>query len=321
MDDGDRGVGWGRGERLMAKGQPSHLAGVARLLWAGARRRGVDPSRARRAPARKLAVEREGLKATLPQLRRYLAATRADPSSADAQRLPPGFAAIWETALALELLAVEGMPFPSKGIVHLGSELVMIRPLQVGEPVRARLELERIEAHSRGALLVLRFRSWNRPGVLYQENHSRYLLPGIAPPPWTAHQPHAAAAAILGRTPSGDWREVSSWDLSAGAGLRYARASGDYNPVHLWPWSARLLGFSRPILHGHCTLAMVSHELTRATGKQPRKVSGRFRTPLELPAAVRLEVAGDLESGSVQVRLRGASSRGRPFLEGLWVGA
>lgn len=305
----------------MARGQPSHLGAAVRLVVAGARRRGRNPANAQRAPARKLAVERDGLVARVAQLRRYLAATRGDPSAAGTEPLPPGYAAIWETGLTLELLALEGMPFPSRGIVHLASELVVIRPLQVGDSVRARLELERIEAHSRGAVLVLRFRSWTRPGILCQENHSRYLLPGIAPPPWTAHQMPPGEAAAPERRLPGDWQEVSSWDLSAGAGLRYARASGDYNPVHLWPWSARLLGFSRPILHGHCTLAMVSHELTRITGKVPRKVSGRFRTPLELPASVHLEVAGELETGSVPVRLRGAAQRGRPFLEGLWVGA
>lgn len=304
----------------MARGQPSHLGAVARLMWVGARRRGKNTGSAQRAPARKLAVERDGLVASVSHLRRYLAATRGEVTAAETQPIPPGYAAIWETGLTLELLALEGMPFPSRGIVHLASELVVIRPLQVGDSVRARLELERIDAHSRGAVLVLRFRCWNRAGVLSQENYSRYLLPGIAPPPWTAHQPNPAEAAA-GRKLSGEWQEISSWDLTARAGLRYARASGDYNPVHLWPWSARLLGFSRPILHGHCTLAMVSHELTRATGKQPRKVSGRFRTPLELPAKVHLEVAGQLESGSVPVRLRGAAKRGRPFLEGLWVGA
>lgn len=302
---------------MRGQGRLSHLRGVAQLALLGLRRRGRGPLRAQRGPARKMAVERGGLVATHGQLRRYLAATRGPET---ARYPPPGYSSIWETALALELLALEGMPFPSRGIVHLATELVVVRPLNLFDPVRARLELEGIEAHSRGAVLVLRFRCWKEAGQLCQENESRYLLPGVAPPPWTAGPPRPPEEPSTVRPPKGEWRMISTWDLPADAGLRYARASGDFNPVHLWPWTARWLGFPRPILHGHCTLAMVSHEIGGVSGAAPRKVSGRFRTPLELPATVRLETAGELESGSVRMRLMDTKRRGRPYLEGLWVG-
>ena len=38
-------------------------------------------------------------------------------------------------------------------------------------------------------------------------------------------------------------------------GVRYARLSMDWNPHHLYPWSARLLGYRAPIAHGLWTLA------------------------------------------------------------------
>ena len=44
-------------------------------------------------------------------------------------------------------------------------------------------------------------------------------------------------------------------DSSADLGVRYARVSGDWNPHHLWPWSARLLGYKSPIVHGMWTVA------------------------------------------------------------------
>ena len=50
--------------------------------------------------------------------------------------------------------------------------------------------------------------------------------------------------------PSG-WMTVQ---VPASIGLQYARATGDYNPHHLYPWSARLLGYSRPMAHGMWTL-------------------------------------------------------------------
>ena len=44
-------------------------------------------------------------------------------------------------------------------------------------------------------------------------------------------------------------------EVAGDTGIRYAKVSGDWNPHHLYPWSARLLGYRSPIAHGLWTLA------------------------------------------------------------------
>ncbi len=44
-------------------------------------------------------------------------------------------------------------------------------------------------------------------------------------------------------------------NLAAHLGVQYGYISGDWNPHHLWPWSARLLGYRKPIAHGMWTMA------------------------------------------------------------------
>jgi hypothetical protein len=58
-------------------------------------------------------------------------------------------------------------------------------------------------------------------------------------------------------------------------GRLYARLSGDYNPIHLWPWSARLLGFKRPIIHGMHTVgrAVAEIEIENATARVARRIT------------------------------------------------
>eukprot|EP00731_Ephydatia_muelleri_P018034 Em0011g74a len=46
-------------------------------------------------------------------------------------------------------------------------------------------------------------------------------------------------------------------DVPDDTGLRYAAATGDYNPHHLYPRMARLLGYKQPMVHGMWTLAKV----------------------------------------------------------------
>lgn len=304
----------------MATDGPSHLGAAVRLAVAGVRRRGIRGAPRAVEPARKVAVERRDILVSEARVRRYLAATGGSSvyplSGADAV-LPPTYFAVWETALTLELLAADGMPFPAGGVVHLASEVVVVRPLRLSDRIRCRLALERAEAHAKGTVLVLDGRCWNAAGQLCQQNETRLLVRGGGPLPGTVR----AARGEAGNGPARDgvsWRELTTWSLPADAGVRYARASGDFNPIHLWPWSSRLLGFSRPILHGHCLLAMIAHELSRATGRHTRKVAARFRAPVELPGRVRLEVAED--AGGAGVRVVNAEREGEACVEGRWVG-
>ena len=48
---------------------------------------------------------------------------------------------------------------------------------------------------------------------------------------------------------------VAEWRLAGDIGRRYGAASGDRNPIHLHPLTARLFGFPRAIAHGMWTVA------------------------------------------------------------------
>jgi len=49
-------------------------------------------------------------------------------------------------------------------------------------------------------------------------------------------------------------------------GLRFAAVVADYNPIHLYPWSAKLFGFKRAIAHGMFVAAKTFHEALAVWG-------------------------------------------------------
>jgi acyl dehydratase len=67
------------------------------------------------------------------------------------------------------------------------------------------------------------------------------------------------------------------------AGLIY-RLSGDYNPIHASPVIARKAGFERPILHGLCTMGVVTRAILQACcnhrPERLRSVKLRFSAPV-----------------------------------------
>lgn len=82
-------------------------------------------------------------------------------------------------------------------------------------------------------------------------------------------------------------RLLQQWPLDAALARRYAALSGDWNPIHLWRWSARLFGQRQPILHGMASAALLEARLPQpVTGLQLAFVKTiRPGLPLELRQA------------------------------------
>jgi acyl dehydratase len=104
---------------------------------------------------------------------------------------------------------------------------------------------------------------------------------------------------------------VEEWRLPADLGRRHAAVSGDYNPIHLYPWTARPLGFSRPIAHGMWTFARC---VAAAAAPADRPVTARaeFRAPVLLPATVTYAAEGEAFElrGPDRLHVRGTVSPG-----------
>jgi acyl dehydratase len=103
------------------------------------------------------------------------------------------------------------------------------------------------------------------------------------------------------------------WRIGEDAGRRYAAVSGDRNPIHLHPLTARAFGFRRAIAHGMWTKARC---IAALEGRLPAAytVDVAFKLPVLLPAKVGLstESTGD---GGWRFGLCDARS-GRPHLAG-----
>jgi acyl dehydratase len=306
----------------MGEGTPSHLGALVRLLWqsARARGRGADPLRL---PRGRIAVERRGLSLGARRLARYLAATRGAhiPAFQGARALlPPVAPALWETALLLELLAVARLALPAGGLIHTSSELVCVRALRAAEPVRCRLVLERAEPDARGVRLTVRSQNWNPSGQLASESTFELLARSRERGAGTARTRPERAASTVSTVEDGAWHELARWRLRGRDARRYARASRDYNPVHLWAWTARPFGFRRPILHGFCLEALVAHALIerRFAGDAMalRRLRIAFQRPLLLPAKAVLRIR---EGGAFRVESTEAG-RARIYAEGEFAG-
>lgn len=93
--------------------------------------------------------------------------------------------------------------------------------------------------------------------------------------------------------------DVATWSVPKNRGKKYARISGDYNPIHTSKYLAKLFGFKRDIAHGFGILAQAVNRSELAN--QTKITAGKcqldviFKGPLYLENNASLKQAKDAE--------------------------
>ena len=103
-----------------------------------------------------------------------------------------------------------------------------------------------------------------------------------------------------------DWTELTEGaehafdvpDVTRTHFVRYAGASGDFNPIHLTGLTGRLFGFPGAIAHGMWSLARCAAQL--AAGGNCT-LEARFVRPLVLPATAIFARSNDAQSGAYRL--------------------
>ena len=178
--------------------------------------------------------------------------------------------------LHMELMTGSNFPFALLGLVHVRNDIIQHRPIAITETLDIYcrtgalfaadkgLEFETITEVRSGDTLV-----WESTST----NLSRCKVPaGLTPSPEKEDL-------------SADSWTTEKWQVASDTGRRYAKVSGDSNPIHLYPLTARLFGFPRHIAHGMWIKAHCIAELEAKFGvfEGKTKVQVQFKTPMHLP--------------------------------------
>lgn len=175
--------------------------------------------------------------------------------------------------LHMALMTDRSFPTSAMGMVHVENSLTGHRPIGIGESLTVSASVGAAVPHPAGT--AYRFATTAKVGEeLVWESVSTYLRRGRRNPDVTWSSTFEDAA------PSGP-----VWPLRPDLGRRYARVSGDYNPIHLTSLSAKALGFPRQIAHGMWTkarcIAAMENRLPDAV-----RVEVTFKKPVFLPSSV-----------------------------------
>jgi acyl dehydratase len=82
---------------------------------------------------------------------------------------------------------------------------------------------------------------------------------------------------------------TNEWHIPKSRGREYAKISGDYNPIHMSPWAAKMFGFKRDIAHGFGVMAQAidfSNAMADVDDGKAMQVDVVFKGPIFLGSDV-----------------------------------
>ena len=219
--------------------------------------------------------------------------------------------------MQLEMMVANDFPFKPIGLVHLANQIdIQFLPEQ-----DARLTLEthfgEIYSHKRGWVielitttsvgsdLALTGKSYYLSRVKHKDSEQirRSLVEPL--PTWISR-------GFEAEHPLAEHHKVEEFSLSElmfreNIGRRYAKVSGDYNPIHLYPYTTKLLGFKKAIAHGMYSKAWALSLIAKRKPVFNRACSVKvlFLQPIILPLTTHLACTNqDLsESGLLHLDL------------------
>jgi acyl dehydratase len=233
------------------------------------------------------------------QLRAYNAALGFAPDA-----LPVTFHYLLAQRAQLATMLGAAFPFRIPGMIHVSNDLVEHRVPDVRRPLVMHTTADTKPPEPTGAVHVIVTTVAEQEGQPVFTCSSDYL----------AVRGQRAAKENKGHHAHAHPPVLASWQLDAASGRRYAAISGDWNPIHLWRWSARLMGMRVPIIHGMHTVAKACALLEANTRRRIVSISARFKAPIPLPGAAAL--AADTQAGSFAV-----TSQGRDAVLGAFTNA
>lgn len=156
--------------------------------------------------------------------------------------------------LQVKLLLEPDFPFSLLGIVHIQNKITQFRPLKIEEELTVSASYGALTPHPKGWMFSIEIHFYSGSELIWQSSSTNLVR--IKHSLLVDRQTNSEIVTFLDQ-----YRET--WKLDANLGRRYAKVSGDFNPIHLAKWSAKLFGFKQPIVHGMWTKSFCVSTLNR----------------------------------------------------------
>lgn len=255
--------------KITFTGLPSMVPAYARVLLG--KKPYTAPADARIEPV-ELEVRRIVLSAA--HLQRY----RAICSVADGAAVPPAYLHVVAMPMHMQLFIAKNFPVKVLGLIHLRNTIRVLRVVDVKEPLRLRVHFDTMRLTDFGQEYDFTTR-YDQDGEVVWEEVSTMFARGNAAPKEGSKRPtierslHPESGVAMETLEVGDQ-----------TGWRYARVSGDFNPIHLTARTAKMFGFKQAVAHGMWSLGRCLASAAPQLPLEKIQIDTQFKLPVYIPS-------------------------------------
>lgn len=192
--------------------------------------------------------------------------------------LPPAYLHVLAMPLHMQLFVVKNFPVKVLGLIHLRNTIRVLGPVDERAPLRMRVHFETLRLTDYGQEYDFTT-SYQQNGAIVWEEVSTMFARGNSAPKEGAKRPTIERS---NHPDSGVATETLA--VAGDTGWRYARVSGDFNPIHLTARTAKMFGFKQAVAHGMWSMGRC---LASAAPQLPNariQVDTQFKLPVYIPS-------------------------------------
>ncbi|MGR5254360.1 MaoC/PaaZ C-terminal domain-containing protein [Vibrio astriarenae] len=218
--------------------------------------------------------------------------------------IPLPFWFVFSQPAQLALFNHPEFPVSAMGLVHTGLVIECHTAEDIGDDYQVNVSVKACHSVAKGkqiSLLIVIQNNGN--SVVTIESEYLSLAPKVR------DKTSKAKKAVSNDRPFelADTRQV---DYNVAKARKYAKISGDYNPIHIHALLSRLFGFKQPILHGMYSVASLYAYCYKRNVGSDKQMRVKFKRPLLLPQSAHI----------LQLDTRGylLNSEGKCCVEMVW---
>jgi acyl dehydratase len=166
------------------------------------------------------------------------------------------------------------------GMVHMANKLEQLTPLDFGQPFTL-VSYATVPYKKEGSLLPSFVVDIIQNGTKVAYCESQYMAKRKSKTKSQRHEAPNLEFAVA---------HTELWTIPANYGRRYARVSGDINPIHVSALFAKAMGFKTSILHGWYSVGRLVKRAEELNGRQYPCIEVAFKSPVFLPSTQRLSL-------------------------------
>jgi acyl dehydratase len=255
--------------RISFSGLPSKAPAYARVMLGNKPYRAMSPS-----AAQPIELEARQVKLSAGHLARYCELC-AVPRSAG---LPPAYLHVVAMPMHMQLFIAKDFPVKVLGLIHLRNTIRVIREVDVHRPLRLSVLFDTIRLTDFGQEYDFTTRYEQDDEVVWEEVSTMFAR-GEAVPKEGSKRPAIERSAHPSTGVS-----TTTLEVAENIGWRYARVSGDINPIHLTARMAKMFGFKQAVAHGMWSMGRCLAAASAQLPAAPMQIDTQFKLPVYIPS-------------------------------------